>query len=138
MIFLYRWRGLLASISLFIYALIVLALFKLIPVTLTLAGMAGFILSLGMAVDANILIFERIKDEERLGKSPLAAINDGFRHAWTAIRDGNITTLIVCFILYYFGSGLVKGFGLTLGLGVLISMFTAIVVTKTFLKLTSR
>ncbi|MCH7759394.1 protein translocase subunit SecD [Patescibacteria group bacterium] len=138
MISLYQWRGLLASVSLLIYALIVLALFKLIPVTLTLAGMAGFILSLGMAVDANILIFERIKDEERLGKSPSAAINDGFRHAWTAIRDGNITTLIVCFILYYFGSGLVRGFGLTLGLGVLISMFTAIVVTKTFLKLTSR
>ena len=138
MVFLYRSRGLLASGALFIYALIVLALFKLIPVTLTLAGMAGFILSLGMAVDANILIFERIKDEERLGKSALGAINDGFRHAWTAIRDSNITTLIVCFILYQFGSGLVRGFGLTLGLGVLISMFTAIVVTKTFLKLTTK
>ena len=138
MISFYKTRGILASMALFIYTLIVLALFKLIPVTLTLAGVAGFILSLGMAVDANILIFERIKDEERLGKHKLAAINDGVSHAWTAIRDGNVTTLIVCFILYYFGSGLVKGFGLTLGIGVLISMFTAVVVTKTFLKITTK
>ena len=135
MIGFYRKRGIIAVLALCIYTLTVLALFKLIPVTLTLAGIAGFILSLGMAVDANILIFERIKDEENLGKSSLGAINDGFKHAWTAIRDSNITTLIVCFILYYFGTGLVKGFGLTLGLGVLISMFTAIVVTKTFLQL---
>ena len=134
----YRKRGLIAASALCIYALIVLALFKLIPVTLTLAGIAGFILSLGMAVDANILIFERIKDEEKLGKSRTGAINDGFKHAWTAIRDSNITTLIVCFILYYFGTGLVRGFGLTLGVGVLISMFTAIVITKTFLKLVSK
>ncbi|MBL7141629.1 protein translocase subunit SecD [Patescibacteria group bacterium] len=131
----YRKRGIIAALALCIYALIVLALFKLIPVTLTLAGMAGFILSLGMAVDANILIFERIKDEEKLGKPTIAAIHDGFKHAWTAIRDSNITTLIVCFILYYFGTGLVRGFGLTLGLGVLVSMFTAIVVTKTLLEL---
>lgn len=138
MVCLYKQRGILASLALFIYALIVLALFKLIPVTLTLAGMAGFILSLGMAVDANILIFERIKDEERLGKPLSAAIDDGIHHAWTAIRDSNITTLIVCFILYQFGTGLIRGFGLTLGIGVLISMFTAIVVTKTFLKLTAK
>ncbi|MDA2935958.1 protein translocase subunit SecD [Patescibacteria group bacterium AH-259-L05] len=138
MISLYRFRGLLASVALFIYILIVMALFKLIPVTLTLAGVAGFILSLGMAVDANILIFERIKDEERLGKPLKTAIDDGIAHAWTAIRDGNITTLIVCFILYQFGTGLVRGFGLTLGIGILMSMFTAIVVTKTFLKLTTK
>jgi len=135
MISFYKKRGLIASLALFIYALIVLALFELIPVTLTLAGIAGFILSLGMAVDANVLIFERVKDEEALGKSPLSAIHDGFKNAWTAVRDGNITTLIVCFILYYFGTGLVRGFGLTLGLGVLISMFTTITVTKNFLEL---
>ena len=136
MITFYKLRGFLASLALSVYALVVFALFKMIPVTLTLAGVVGFILSLGMAVDANVLIFERIKDEERLGKSLSGAINDGFRNAWTAIRDSNITTLIVCFILYQFGTGLVRGFGLTLGLGVLISMFTAIIATKTFLKLT--
>ena len=135
MISYYKKRGMIASLALCIYALIVLAFYKLIPVTLTLAGIAGFVISLGMAVDANILIFERIRDEEKLGKPTIAAIHDGFKHAWTAIRDSNITTLIVCFILYYFGSGLVRGFGLTLGIGVLISMFTAIVVTKTFLEL---
>ncbi len=134
----YRKRGLIAALALFIYALIVLALYKLIPVTLTLAGIAGFILSLGMAVDANILIFERIKDEESLGKSSLSAIHDGFKNAWTAIRDSNVTTLIVCLILYYFGTGLVRGFGLTLGVGVLISMFTAITVTKIFLMLITK
>ena len=135
MIFFYKGRGLTASVALIFYALIVLALFKLIPVTLTLAGIAGFILSIGMAVDANVLIFERVKEEERLGKPAVAAINDGFSHAWTAIRDGNITTLIVCFILYQFARGLVRGFGLTLGIGVLVSMFTAIIVTRTMLRL---
>ena len=138
MIGFYKWRGILAIVALSIYALIVLSLYKLIPVTLTLAGVAGFIISLGMAVDANILIFERIKDERRLGKPLSVAIDDGFRHAWTAIRDGNITTLIVCFILYQFGSGLVRGFGLTLGIGVLLSMLTAIVVTRTFLRITTK
>lgn len=138
MIGFYKWKGVLAVVALSIYALIVLALYKLIPVTLTLAGVAGFIISLGMAVDANILIFERIKNEKRLGKPLVVAIDDGFNHAWTAIRDGNITTLIVCFILYQFGSGLVRGFGLTLGIGVLLSMFTAIVVTRTFLRLTTK
>jgi len=138
MISFYKRRGIIAGLALCIYALVVFALFKLIPVTLTLAGIAGFILSLGMAVDANILIFERIKDEESLGKLPLSAIHDGFKNAWTAIRDSNVTTLIVCFILYYFGTGLIRGFGLTLGIGVLISMLTAITVTKTFLELTSK
>ncbi|MGC9048621.1 MAG: protein translocase subunit SecD [Patescibacteria group bacterium] len=135
MILFYGCYGLIAALALFIYALINVALYKLIPVTLTLSGIAGFIVSLGMAVDANVLIFERIKDEKRLGKSGLTVIDDGFRHAWTAIRDSNITTLISCFILYQFGTGLVRGFGLTLGLGILTSMFTAITVTKTILKL---
>lgn len=138
MIIFYKKFGLIASVSLIIYCLIVLAIFKLLPVTLTLAGIAGFLISIGMAVDASILIFERIKDEKRLGKTELAAIEEGFRHAWTAIRDSNITTLIVCFILYQFGTGLVRGFGLTLGIGVLTSMFTAIIVTKTLIKLLIR
>ncbi len=138
MIGFYGRKGLVAALALMIYILIVLALFKLIPVTLTLAGIAGFVLSIGMAVDANVLIFERIKDEQKLGKSGLTLIDDGFRHAWTAIRDSNITTLISCFILYQFGTGLVRGFGLTLGIGVLTSMFTAIVVTKTLIKLITR
>lgn len=138
MIVLYGKKGIVASLALTIYALIVLALYQLIPVTLTLAGLAGFILSLGMAVDANILIFERIKEEENLGKPGLGAVHDGFKNAWSAIRDGNITTLIVCFILYYFGTGLIRGFGLTLGIGIVISMFTAIIVTKTFLELSTK
>jgi len=138
MILYYGWYGFIATLALIIYGLINIALYKLIPVTLTLAGIAGFIISLGMAVDANVLIFERIKDEKRLGKSGLTIIDDGFRHAWIAIRDSNLTTLIACFVLYQFGTGLVRGFGLTLGLGVLTSMFTAITVTKTILKLLSR
>jgi preprotein translocase subunit SecD len=135
MIAFYKKLGLIASIALFIYVLLVLAIFKLIPVTLTLAGIAGFIISIGMAVDANVLIFERIKDEKRLGKTGLTSIEEGFSRAWTAIRDSNLTTLIICFILYQFGTGLVRGFGLTLGIGVLVSMLTAIVVTKTLIKL---
>lgn len=135
MLLLYKGKGVVASLALLIYTFLVLALFKLIPVTLTLAGVAGFVVSLGMAVDANILIFERIKDEKRLGKTDATALRDGFRHAWNAIRDGNITTLIVCFILYEFGASLIKGFGLTLGIGVLVSMFSAMVITKTFLRL---
>jgi len=136
MIGFYGRNGIIASLALFIYVLIVLALFKLIPVTLTLSGIAGFILSIGMAVDANVLIFERMKDEQQKGKSGLTLVDEAFRHAWTAIRDSNITTLISCFILYQFGTGLVRGFGLTLGIGVLVSMFTAVVVTKTLIKLT--
>ncbi len=135
MIALYGFYGLIASIALLIYALINMAVYKLLPVTLTLSAIAGFIISLGMAVDANVLIFERIKDEKRLGKFGETAINDGFRHAWIAIRDGNITTLITCFILYYFGTGLIRGFGLTLGLGVILSIFAAITVTRNLLKL---
>jgi preprotein translocase subunit SecD len=140
MIIYYRLPGALASLSLIFYGALVLVLFKLIPVTLTLAGLGGFILSIGMAVDANVLIFERMKEEFRAGRTLGAAIEAGFNRAWTAIRDGNVTTLIVCAILYVLGgtivaSAPVQGFALTLGIGVVISMFTAIVVTRTLLRL---
>jgi len=140
MIIYYRLPGFLASLALIFYGALVLALFKLIPVTLTLAGLGGFVLSIGMAVDANVLIFERMKEEFRTGRRLGAAIEAGFNRAWTAIRDGNVTTLIVCGILYWLGSSIVAsapvtGFALTLGIGVLISMFTAIVVTRTLLRL---
>lgn len=131
----YGGWGIIACLSLLIYSLIVLALFKIIPVTLTLSGVAGFILSIGMAVDANVLIFERSKEELSKGRGKILAIDEGFRRAWPSIRDGNVSTLITCFILYYFGSSMFKGFGLTLGLGVLVSMFSAIVITRTFLNL---
>lgn len=130
----YRLPGLLASLALLIYVALVLAILKLIPVTLTLAGIAGFILSIGMAVDANILIFERLREERKSGKSLGGSIEESFRRAWPAIRDGNISTIITCLILYIFATGLVKGFALTLGIGVLVSMFSAIVVTKNFLR----
>jgi preprotein translocase subunit SecD len=111
----------------------------MIPVTLTLAGIAGFILSVGMAVDANVLIFERMKEEIRTGKTLGAAIETGFNRAWTSIRDSNFSTLITCAILFWFGSNfgasLVMGFALTLGLGVIISMFSAIFVTRNFLRM---
>ena len=140
MIAYYRLPGLLASLALIFYGALVLALFKLIPVTLTLAGLGGFILSIGMAVDANVLIFERMKEEFRTGRRLGAATETGFNRAWTAIRDGNVTTLIVCGILYWLGSSIVAsapvmGFALTLGIGVVISMFTAITVTRTLLRL---
>jgi preprotein translocase subunit SecD len=134
MIFLYGRLGVIASLALIVYALIVLALFRLIPVTLTLAGIAGFILSIGIAVDANILIFERMKEEMRLGKSRAMAIDIGFSRAWLSIRDSNIASLITSAILYYFGTGIVKGFAFTLALGVLVSMFSAIFVTRMLLK----
>jgi len=139
MILYYRLSGLLASLALVYYGALVLALFKLIPVTLTLAGLGGFILSIGMAVDANVLIFERMKEEFRMGRTLGAAIESGFNRAWSAIRDSNITTIIVCLILFWVGSSIdsgapVRGFALTLGLGVLISMLTAIVVTRTLLR----
>ena len=135
MIVFYRLPGVISVIALFIYALIVLALFKLIPVTLTLAGVAGFILSIGMAVDANVLIFGRIREEFKFGKSLTVAINDGFKHAWVSIRDSNVSTLLTCFILVWFGTSIIKGFAITLGIGVLVSMFSAIVITKTLLLL---
>jgi preprotein translocase subunit SecD len=140
MVLYYRIPGLVASLALVFYAFITLALFKLIPVTLTLAGIGGFILSIGMAVDANVLIFERIKEELQAGRTLGSAIDAGFSRAWSAIRDSNITTFIVCAILYWVGSSVaagasVQGFALTLFLGVAVSMFTAITVTRTLLRL---
>lgn len=132
----YRLPGFLAALALIIYALLNFALFKLIPVTLTLPGITGFLLSTGMAVDANILIFERMKEELRWGKSLSAAIDAGFDRAWTSIRDSNLSTIITCVILYWFGSNfgasVVRGFAITLFIGVVISMFTAVTVTRTF------
>ncbi len=140
MIIYYRLPGAIASLALLFYGALVLAIFKLWPVTLTLAGLGGFILSIGMAVDANVLIFERMKEEFRTGRMLGAAIETGFNRAWTAIRDSNITTFIVCGILYWVGSVVaagapVKGFAWTLAIGVAASMFTAIVVTRTLLRL---
>ena len=139
MILYYRLPGVLASLALLVYLALVLAIFKAIPVTLTLAGLAGLILSLGMAVDANILIFERLKEELRAGRTLKAAAETGFNRAWRAIRDSNISTIIICGILYWFGSGIVQspqvmGFAATLFFGVVTSMFTAIIVTRTFLR----
>ena len=138
MILYYRLLGAVAVLALLIYTCIVFAIFKLIPVTLTLAGIAGFILSIGMAVDANVLIFARIKEEVRQGKPLAQAVESGFAHAWPSIRDSNITTMITTFILYVFGSytgtSIITGFALTLFIGVAISMFTAITVTRTFLR----
>jgi len=138
MIIFYRLPGFFASISLIIYLVFTLALFKLIPVTLTLAGIAGFLLSLGMAVDANILIFSRMREEIKQGKTHLNAVDEGFRRAWPAIRDGNFTTILVGVILYAFGTSFVKGFAFTLIIGNLISMVAAIFITNSFLKLIAR
>jgi len=136
----YRVSGFLANLALIFYGAIVLAIFKLWPVTLTLAGIGGFIVSIGMAVDANVLIFERMKEEIRTGRTLGAAIEAGFNRAWTAIRDSNITTIIVCLILIWVGNSIVggapvAGFAITLLIGVLVSMFSAIVVTRTLLRL---
>ena len=134
MIGFYRGPGILASLALMIYAGIVLSLFKLIPVTLTLAGIGGVILSVGMAVDANVLIFERMKEERRAGRSFERMIEIGFSRAWPSIRDSNLTTLIVALIMFFFGTSFIKGFALTLSLGILVSMFSAIFITRTFLR----
>jgi protein-export membrane protein SecD len=131
----YRLPGLVASFALIYYALLVLALFRLIPVTLTLAGIAGFVLSVGMAVDANILIFERSKEELRLGKSLPQAIEAGFSRAWNSILDSNVSSLITASILYFFGSSVIQGFALVLIIGVLVSMFSAITVTRSILRI---
>lgn len=135
MLLVYRLPGLIADIALVIYSLILFALFKAIPVTLTLAGIAGFILSIGMAVDANILIFERMKEELKAGRNLFTAINSGFDRAFTSIFDSNMTTIITSFILYMLGSSIVKGFALTLAIGVIVSMFSAITITKNFMHL---
>jgi preprotein translocase subunit SecD len=131
----YRLPGLIADISLVIYALLTLAAFALIGVTLTLPGIAGFILSIGMAVDANVLIFERTREELRAGKTLYRSVEAGFYRAFSSILDSNVTTLIACAALFWLGSGLVKGFALTLAIGVVISMFTAITCSRTFLLL---
>ncbi|HWK81144.1 MAG TPA: protein translocase subunit SecD [Thermomicrobiales bacterium] len=139
MIIYYRIPGVMAVLALLIYTAITLALYKLIPVTLTLPGIAGFILSIGMAVDANVLIFARLKEELRSGKPLNRAIEAGFDHAWPSIRDSNISTMITCAILYWFGqftgATIITGFALTLFVGVAVSLFTAITVTRTFLRI---
>jgi preprotein translocase subunit SecD len=137
MILLYRLPGLIAVIALVIYTAIALALFKLIPVTLTLAGIAGFILSIGMAVDANILIFERMREELRTGKTINLAIEEGFKRAWNSIRDSNSSSLITSLILFILGTGSVKGFALTLAVGIIVSLFTAVTVSRNLLLVTS-
>lgn len=146
MLFYYRLAGVLAVVALFIYTTITLTLYKLsvlLPgytIVLTLAGIAGFILSIGMAVDANILIFERMKEELRAGKSFVAAVETAFDRAWTSIRDSNVSTLITCLILFMTSSAtpIIRGFAVTLGIGVLVSMFTAVVITRTLLRMTIR
>ena len=143
MIFSYGILGLIADLALMIYALFVFAIFKtglfiLPPFTLTLAGIAGFILSIGMAVDANILIFERMKEEVRWGKSKKIALELGFNRAWSSIWASNVSSLMTAAILYGFGTSVVKGFAITLAIGVLVSMFTAIVISRTFLRMIVR
>ena len=138
MVSLYRIPGLIADAALIIYIILNLAIYKIVPVTLTLAGMAGFILSIGMAVDANILIFERMKEELRAGRSPRLAVEAGFSRAWSAILDSHVTTIISCLVLFTFGNtfgaSIVKGYALTLLIGVLMSLFTAVFVTRVFMR----
>jgi protein-export SecD/SecF family membrane protein len=134
MLIYYRLPGGVASFALIYYTLVMYAIFRLVPVTLTLAGIAGFVLSVGMAVDANILIFERMKEELRVGKSLPAAVEAGFNRAWNSILDSNVSSLITATILYAFGSSTIRGFALVLIIGVLVSMFSAIVVTRTILR----
>lgn len=131
----YRLPGVLASLALIVYAGVNLMLYKVLGVTLSLSGIAGLILSIGMAVDANVLIFERLKEELGKGRDLHAAIDEAFRRAWTSIRDGNVTTLIAATILFSFSTSFIRGFALTLGLGILVSMLTAILVTRTFMLL---
>jgi protein-export membrane protein SecD len=133
MIFWYRLPGLVSVLALLIYGIFSLTLFLLIPVTLTAAGLAGFILSIGMAVDANVLIFERMKEELLKGSDVIKATEDGFARAWLSIRDSNISSLITAVVLFWLGTSAVKGFALTFGVGVLVSMFSAITASRTFL-----
>ncbi len=137
MILLYRLPGLVSVVALVLYAALSLAIFKLIPVTLTLSGIAGFILSLGIAVDANVLVFERLKEEWRTGKTLGPALEEAFVRAWPSIRDGHATVLISCAVLYWFSSSIIKGFALTLAVGVLTSLFTAVVSARTWLRFLS-
>ncbi|HZX49749.1 MAG TPA: protein translocase subunit SecD [Candidatus Paceibacterota bacterium] len=135
MTFMYRLPGVLASIALVFYGIFLLFIFKVLGFTFTLAGIAGLILSIGMAVDANILIFSRMREELQEGKSFAQSVEEGFKRAWPAIRDGNITTLLIALILFWFGTSFVQGFALALSIGILVSMFSAVVVTKSFLRL---
>lgn len=134
----YRIAGVVAVLALLGYTLLTFSLFKFIPVTLTLSGIAGFILSIGMAVDANILIFERLREELKEGKSLGLAMEESFRRAWPSVRDSNMATIITCAILYFTTTGLVKGFALTLAVGVIVSLFSSITVSRSFLRLFSR
>lgn len=136
MLIFYRFLGLVASLALLIYTGLMITIFKMTGITLTLSGIAGFVLSIGMAVDANILIFERTKEEIRGGRTIANSLEEGFRRAWTSIRDGNISSLLTAGILYLMGTGFVKGFAAALFIGVLVSMFTAVVVVRTMLKFT--
>ena len=135
MIFFYRFPGVVSVFALAVYVLLVLAIYKVIPITLTLAGIAGFILSLGMAVDANVLIFARMREELKAGKTLTQSMEEGFRRAWLSVRDSHVTTLIGALVLYMFTTSMVKGFALTLGIGVLVSLFTATIVTRRILLL---
>ncbi|MBI4054323.1 MAG: protein translocase subunit SecD [Candidatus Doudnabacteria bacterium] len=137
MIVFYRLPGFLAVVALLIYSLVSLALFKIFNITLTIAGITGFILSIGMAIDANILIFERTKEELARGKDVVRAVEDGFARAWTSIRDSNVSSLITTFVLGYFGTSIIRGFAITLSMGIIVSMFSALTVTKTFLRITT-
>jgi len=138
MLIYYRLNGLAADLALALYVLLNLLLYKLVPITITLPGIAGFLLSTGMAVDANILVFERMKEELRRGRSLASAVESGFSRAWTSVRDSNIATLLTCGILYFFGNAfaasLVKGFAITLALCTIVNIFTAIFVTRTFVR----
>lgn len=134
MLIFYRFLGLVASFALLVYTVIMIAIFKIFGFTMTLSGIAGFVLSIGMAVDANILIFERTKEEVRNGRTMSGALDEGFKRAWTSIRDGNMSSIITSVILVIIGTGFVKGFALTLLLGVAVSMFTAVMITRTLLK----
>lgn len=134
MIIFYRLPGIVSIVALALYAAIMAALFKLVPITLTLSGIAGFILSLGIAVDANVLTFERMKEELALGKALGPALEDAFRRAWPSIRDGHVTVLISCAVLFWFSSSIIKGFALTLAIGMITSLFTAVVTTRTMMR----
>ena len=134
MILYYRVLGVFAVIALLIYAIIIIFVLKTTSIVMTLAGIAGIILSIGMAVDANILIFERTKEELNEGKGFMAAVQTGFERAWTSIRDSNVSSLITCVILWFFGNSIIRGFALMLGLGIIVSMFTAITVTRAFIR----
>ncbi len=138
MLIYYRLNGLAADLALGLYVLLNLLLYKMVPITMTLPGIAGFLLSTGMAVDANILVFERMKEEIRRGRSLNSAVEAGFARAWTSVRDSNLATLLTCAVLYFFGNAfaasLVKGFAITLALGTIVNIFTAIFVTRTFVR----